>query len=304
MWLKRKRVIAMGVATGNGSGNDDVRTETPEDLAEVSDFFRALGKQIKILREQAGMTQKQLGDHVGYTEQMISAVERGVRTPQPELLIALDRILRANGLLAVAADDVIKARDKARIRHPAWFRGYVELEPVAVEIHEHSMYLIPGLLQTEAHMRALYGMRQPLLTEEVIDERVVSRLSRQVVLTRWPRAIFSWVIDESVLLRPLGGREVHEEQLRRLLEVGRMRGMAIQVMPLSRSEHAGLGGPFHLITPKGRPQMGYIEAQQSSRLITDQEEVRIMNARYGALRAQAHTPEESMTLIEKMLGER
>lgn len=294
----------MASAGGNGSGNDDVRTELPEDLTEVSDFFRAIGKQIKLLREQAGLTQRELGERIGYGEQLISMVERGLRTPQPELLIAVDRELNAGGLLAVAKDDVIKARNKARVRHPAWFRGYAELEPMAVEIHEHSTLLIPGLLQTEAHARALYGMRQPLLTEEVIEERVTARIARQEILARWPRAIFSWVIDEGVLLRPLGGWDVHEEQLLHLLKVGRMRGMAVQIMPLNRSEHAGLSGPFTLITPKGKPQTGYIEAQQSSRLITDQEEVRIMNARYGALRAQAHTPEESLTLIEKMLGER
>ncbi|MFH8385154.1 Scr1 family TA system antitoxin-like transcriptional regulator [Kitasatospora sp. NPDC018058] len=293
----------MGAARNSESG-DDVRTELSEDLTEVSDFFRAIGKQIKLLREQAGLTRKELGERVGYGEHLISAVERGVRTPQPELLVAVDRLLNAGGMLAVAKDDVVSARAKARVRHPGWFRGYAALEPVAVEVHEYSLYAIPGLLQTEAHARAVYGMRQPLLTEEVIEERVASRIARQEILTRWPRAIFSWVIDESVLLRPLGGWGVHEEQLLHLLAVGRMRGMAIQIMPLNRSEHAGLGGPFNLITPKGRPQAGYIEAQQSSRLIMDQEEVRIMNARYGALRAQAHTPEESLTLIEKMLGER
>ncbi|WP_406197233.1 DUF5753 domain-containing protein [Kitasatospora sp. NBC_01560] len=111
-------------------------------------------------------------------------------------------------------------------------------------------------------------------------------------------------IDESVLRRPLGGWDVHSGQLRRLLEVGLTRGMVVQVLPLDRTEHAGMGGAFILLTPKGRPQTGYIEVQTSSRLITDQDEVRIMNARYGTLRAQALTPQESLSLIEKMLGER
>ncbi|MFJ7273790.1 Scr1 family TA system antitoxin-like transcriptional regulator [Kitasatospora sp. NPDC098663] len=288
----------------NIESNDDIRTELPEDLGEVSDFFRAIGKQIKLFRERAGMTQKELGEHVGYGEHLIGAVERGKRTPQPELLVAVDKLLNAGGVLAITKDDVMSARAKARLRHPAWFRGYVGLEPLAIEIHEYSTLLIPGLLQTEAHARALFGMRQPLLTEEVIEERVAARMARQEILTRWPRAILSWVIEESVLQRPLGGWDVHEEQLHKLLTIGQMRGMAIHVMPLDRSEHPGLGGPFTLITPKGRPQNGYIEAQQSSRLITDQEEVRIMNARYGALRGQSLNLRESLALIEKMLGER
>ncbi|MFJ9605168.1 Scr1 family TA system antitoxin-like transcriptional regulator [Kitasatospora sp. NPDC101176] len=292
----------MGAARNNESA-DEVRTELPEDLGEVSDFFRAIGKQIKLLRERAGMTQKELAERVGYGEHLIGAVERGTRTPQPELLVATDKLLDAGGLLAVTTDDVMNARAKARLRHPAWFRDYAALEVVSIETHNFATLDIPGLLQTEEHARAVYAMRQPPLSEEVIELRVAARMARQEVLTRWPRGLFSWVIDESVLRRPLGGWEVHATQLRRLLEVGRSRGMVVQVLPLNRAEHAGMGGPFILITPKGRPQHGYIEVQTSSRLITDLNEVQIMNARYSILRAQAYSPEESLALIEKILGE-
>jgi hypothetical protein len=74
-------------------------------------------------------------------------------------------------------------------------------------------------------------------------------------------------------------------------------------MPLDRTEHAGMGGSFILLTPKGKPQLGYTEAQNSSRLVTDPEEVRILAAQYGSLRAQALTMQESLALIKKMLGE-
>ncbi|MFI9321300.1 Scr1 family TA system antitoxin-like transcriptional regulator [Kitasatospora aureofaciens] len=292
----------MGAVRKSESG-EDIRTELPEDLGEVSDFFRAIGKQIKLLRERAGLTQKELGELVGYGERLISSVERGVRTPQPELLVALDKLLNAGGLLAIAADDVKSARNKARLRHPAWFQGYVSLEEIAIEHHDYTTLLIPGLLQTEAYARAIYEMRQPTLSEEVIETRVAARMARQEILTRWPRATFSWVIDESVLMRPLGGRAVLREQLQRLLDVGNIRGMSIQIMPLDRTEHAGLGGAFILITPKGQSQHGYIEAQTSSRLINDPDEVRTMNTRYGTLRAQACSPQDSLALIEKRLGE-
>ncbi|GHF35336.1 transcriptional regulator [Kitasatospora xanthocidica] len=292
----------MGTARNSESG--EARMERPEDLTEASDFFRTLGKQIKLLREQAGLSRRELGERIGYGEHLISAVERGVRTPQPELLVGADNALSAGGLLAVAQDDVVSARAKARVRHPAWFRGYAALEVDSIEMHDLATLDIPGLLQTEQHARAVYAMRQPPLSEEVIEMRVAARMARQEVLTRWPRGIFSWVIDESVLRRPLGGWDVHADQLRRLLEVGRTRGMVIQVLPLDRTEHAGMGGPFILITPKGRPQHAYIEVQTSSRLISDPDEVRIMNARYNILRAQALGPEESLAFIEKLLGER
>ncbi|MER7703738.1 helix-turn-helix transcriptional regulator [Kitasatospora sp. NPDC097605] len=289
--------------TGGDSG-DVARPQLDEDLSEVSDFLRAVGKQIKLLRERAGLTQKEFAKLVGYTESLIGAVEQGKRTPQRELLEAAERVLDAGGLLLVVADDIEKAKAKARVRHPEWFRGYAGEEAVCEELNDWSLWDCPGLLQTEDHARAVFSMRQPLLSEEVIETRVAARMARQEILTKWPRAMFSWVIDESVLRRPLGGWDVHTEQLRRLLEVGTTRGMVIQVLPLDRTAHAGMGGPFILLTPKGRPQMGYIEVQTSSRLITDQSEVRILNARYSTLRSQAHTPEESLSLIEKILGER
>ncbi|MEK2489796.1 helix-turn-helix transcriptional regulator [Kitasatospora purpeofusca] len=287
-----------------GGESGDARPELDEDLSEVSDFLHAIGQQIKLLREQAGLTQKQFAKEVGYTESLIGAVEQGKRTPQRELLESSERLLDGRGLLIAAADDIEKAKAKARVRHPEWFRNYATLEASALEHHDWSAYLAPGLLQTEEYARAVFRMRQPLLAEEKVEIRVAARMARQEVLARWPRAVFSWVIDESVLNRRLGGPEVHRRQLERFLEIGETRGMTLQVMPMDRAENAGMDGSFILITPKGRPQTGYMEVQRNGRLITDAEEVRFLNVRYGTLRAQAHSPQESLSLIEKMLGER
>ncbi|WP_328953912.1 helix-turn-helix transcriptional regulator [Kitasatospora purpeofusca] len=285
-----------------GGESGDARPELDEDLSEVSDFLHAIGQQIKLLREQAGLTQKQFAKEVGYTESLIGAVEQGKRTPQRELLESSERVLDGRGLLIAAADDIEKA--KARVRHPEWFRNYAGLEAEALELHDWSAYLAPGLLQTEDYARAVFRMRQPLLTEETVEIRVAARMARQEILTRWPRAVFSWVIDEGVLVRRLGGPEVHRGQLERFLEVGNTRGMTLQIMPVDRAENAGMDGSFKLFTPKGRPQTGYLEIQRNGRLITDAEEVRVLNARYGTLRAQALSTQESLSLIEKMLGER
>ncbi|MEU5179966.1 DUF5753 domain-containing protein [Streptomyces longwoodensis] len=201
-------------------------------------------------------------------------------------------------------EDVERSKVKTRLRHPAWFRDYARLEAEAVEINDYSSHDIPGLLQTERRARALYEMRKPLLEEQTIDQRVASRLARQEILTRWPPPMVTAVVEESALRRPIGGWEVHKEQLEQLLRLGRLRNVELQVMPLERTEHAGMGGSFILLTPKGRPQLGYTEVQNSSRLATDPEEVRVLAARYGSIRAQALTPGESLALLESMLGER
>ncbi|MFE8923374.1 helix-turn-helix domain-containing protein [Streptomyces rochei] len=284
------------------SGAGD-RPEPSEDTDGLLDLNRAVGRQVKLLRERAGLTQKELGDRLGYGEDLISSLERGRRTPQPQFLDAADDRLGAGGLLKATKEDVARAKTRARVRHPAWFRDYARLEAEAVEVNFYNNHDIPGLFQTERRTRALYEMRKPLLDEETVEQRVASRMGRQEILAQWPPPMVTAVIEEVVLRRPIGGREVHKEQLNRLLELGRLRTVELQVMPTDRTEHAGMGGPFTLLTPKGKPQVGYTEVQAVARLATDMDEVRILAARYGSIRAQALTPRESLALIERMQTE-
>jgi hypothetical protein len=72
-------------------------------------------------------------------------------------------------------------------------------------------------------------------------------------------------------------------------------------MPTGRHEHPCLDNGFTLLTPKGKEQVAYMEIQGYPRLVTDREEVRILASRYGIIRAQALSPDESLDLIEKML---
>ncbi|WP_370375130.1 DUF5753 domain-containing protein [Streptomyces laculatispora] len=120
--------------------------------------------------------------------------------------------------------------------------------------------------------------------------------------TRLPT--FHFVLDESVLIRPIGGRNVHREQLQKLLHIGGLRTVQLQLMPLDRTEQPSLDGPFTLVTPKGRQQVAYLEIHTHPRLITGLEEVRVLAARYGTIQSAALTPRESLAAIEKMLGER
>ncbi|WP_227025595.1 Scr1 family TA system antitoxin-like transcriptional regulator [Streptomyces tsukubensis] len=103
--------------------------------------------------------------------------------------------------------------------------------------------------------------------------------------------------------QPFGGPKVQREQLERLLNLGHMRHVEIQVMPTLSEDHAGMGGPFTLLEIKGRPRMAYLEVQHTSRLITDPEDVRVLTAKYGSIRGQALTTRETLRLVESMLGD-
>jgi transcriptional regulator with XRE-family HTH domain len=278
--------------------------ETPSQEDGTAHLFSALGKQIKALREHRGLKQSELAAAVNFGADLISAIERGVRTPQPDLLSAADEALGAHGMLRATIPDVVEALKKNRTRHPDWYRNYAKLEAEALELHDYSNQTILGLLQTESYARAVFSQRRPLLDEETIEKRVADRLSRQQVFQKWPAPEFSFIIEEVVLQRPIGGHEVQREQLQHLLAVGRGRNVQLQVMQTERFEHCNLGGAFTLLVAKNEKHVGYTESQGHPRLITDPQEVRELEARYAIMRTQALRPPESLALIEKMLGDR
>ncbi|MFE6665703.1 helix-turn-helix transcriptional regulator [Streptomyces sp. NPDC057697] len=282
----------------------EVRPERPVESDGTAHLFRALGKMIKVLRERAGMSQRELAVATHCGEDLVSAMERGVRTPQPEFLALADDALGAGGLLRATIEEVREALAKARTRHPEWYRGYANLEAAASQLYDYSNQAVPGLLQTEAYARAIFAQWRPLLSEEIVEKRVADRLDRQKIFEPWPSPTFHFILDESVLARPIGGRDVHREQLQRLLHIGRLRTVELQLMPLDRTEQPSIDGPFTLITPKGKQQLAYLETHGYPRLITEPEEVRVLAVRYGIMQSVALTPRESLATIEKMLGER
>ncbi|WP_306323483.1 MULTISPECIES: helix-turn-helix transcriptional regulator [unclassified Streptomyces] len=263
----------------------------------VSEVLELVGRQVRRWRERAGMTQAELGTAIGYTEHQVSAVERGRRIPKAVLLERADQVLGAQGMLAEFKEDMERAR------YPRKVRDLAKVEATAAELSAYACHQIHGLLQTPDYIRALYEMRQPALEEDLIEQYVAARLARQKILERHPAPNFNFVQEQVTLQRPLGGRMVLRGQLERLLEIGQLRNVQIQVMPTSREDHAGLGGSFLLIDPLGGPKAGHIEAQHLSRLITERNELRRLETQYGIIRAQALTPRESLAFIEKVLGE-
>ncbi|MFF8192185.1 helix-turn-helix domain-containing protein [Streptomyces bobili] len=261
------------------------------------EFLRCFGRQMKLLREAAGFTQAQLGEQVGYGEAQIAAVEQGRRIPKPELIDAVDRAVGARGVLVAMKGEVAKAR------YPSFFRRYAELEAEAVELHAYISHVVKGLLQTEEYARAVFRMWRPLLDEEAIEQGVSARMERRKLFARRPAPLLRFVIDEHVLRRPLGGRDVWQGQLEQLLLHGYQRNVAIQIVPMEREEHAGLAGPFTLIHSKNQRRMAYMEVQDVSALYVEPRKVNPLEAAYSALRAEALTPRKSLTFVEKLLGE-
>ncbi|WP_201452615.1 helix-turn-helix domain-containing protein [Streptomyces sp. HM190] len=269
----------------------------PED-DEAGAVMKTVARQLKLWREAAGLTQAEFGAAIGYGEEQVSSVERGRRIPRPEYLDRADGALGANGKI------IAMKRDLAEVRYPKKVRDVKRLEAEAVEICSYNNSVIDGLLQTEEYARAVFGSRRPPFKEDELEQRVAARLARQEIIespTTLP--VLSFVQCESTLRRPYGGKMVMRRQLQRLLHLGELRNVDVQVMPLGREGNAGVDGPFRVLRLNDGSTVGYNEVQLISRAITEPKLVQILDIRYGTIRSQALTPHESLAFIEKLLGD-
>ncbi|MFI1023225.1 helix-turn-helix domain-containing protein [Streptomyces olivaceus] len=260
-------------------------------------IWAGYGKLVRLFRDKAGLTQQALAEAVGYSYEQVASIEQGRRPAKAAFTEAAERALGAGGVLATLQDEVERAK------LPTFFQDFALIETEAVSRFSYDPLLVPGLLQTEAYARELFAGHCPQLSEETAEQHVEARLNRQKLLTRTPVAELSFVIGEAALRNPLGSTDVMREQLLHLTQQGRLRNVEVQVMPTVRGFHPGLNGPMVVLETLEHRQVGYIESQETSVVITDPAKVSAFGLRYGKLRSQALNVEESTRLIENAAGE-
>ncbi|MFF2367041.1 helix-turn-helix domain-containing protein [Streptomyces sp. NPDC058122] len=268
---------------------------SPED--EIAPVVEATGRQVRLWREAAGMRVADFGRAIGYGEDLVRKVERGARIPRADFLDRADDVLNAGGHLRAFKEDMEKAR------YPKKVRELKMLEERAVELVAYCDHNLHGLLQTEDYARSLFEMRQPAYSRDEVERAVAGRMARQSIFDRDPAPALVFVQEEVTLRRPLGGRMVLRRQLERLLEVGQLRNVTIQVMPTDREEHAGMQGETQVLKFEDGTAVGRSEGAFNGRPVTEARQLRILELRHGMIRAQALSPRESSALIEHVLGE-
>jgi transcriptional regulator with XRE-family HTH domain len=268
----------------------------PDDEWGVA-VITTVGRQLRLRREAVGMRAAEFAVAVGYGEDLVYKVEGGKRIPRKEYLDRADEVLGAGGLVAAAWEDVKK------VRYPKKVRELGKLEAKAIEIALYECHIIPGLLQTSEHARSVIGAAQPPYSPDDVERMVAARLARQSVFERSPAPALSFVLEEGVLRRPIGGTMVWRQQLERLLEVGRLHNVVLQVMPMNCDTHSGLDGRIELLKFPDGTAVGRSDGAFNGRPISEPKHLRILELRYGTIRAQALSPRESLALIEQLLGE-
>ncbi len=226
------------------------------------------GEELRRTRMRAKLSQNQLASALGCTPQWICQLEKADKTVSEQTAFDLDTYFKTDGW---DQDDghfhriykTIRRAYRHRVLLPG-FDAYLRHEGKAIGIRCFAAQVVPGLLQTERYAR---GLMMPGEPAETLEARVAGRMERQTILTRQNPPMTIFVLDESVLHRPVGGREVMVEQLDHLIGFEHSLDVDVRVLPYGRLAPAGLEGGFMLLNFEAEADLMYIEAAGVGQLI-------------------------------------
>ncbi|MFJ7073018.1 Scr1 family TA system antitoxin-like transcriptional regulator [Streptomyces sp. NPDC098781] len=265
---------------------------------EASDSLRTFGAVVQALREHAGLSREEFGDLVGLSKHTVASVELGRRMPDPTFAVRAEGVTGNTGALLKSVPHLARQPGLA-----AWFRRWAHLEATSITLYTYECRLVPGLLQTEAYARTLFTNQLPPLDDEQIEAQWEARAERQQLLRDRPNTAFAFVLEEHLFRRSTGGTDVTRKLIDHVLDIAEVRNVEVQIMPTVRETHSGLDGPMQLLETPENKWFAYCEGQRGGLLISDVKEVSVLQRRYASMRSQALTPEDSVSLLQRMRGE-
>ncbi|QMU79695.1 helix-turn-helix transcriptional regulator [Streptacidiphilus sp. PB12-B1b] len=199
-----------------------------------------VAEQLKEMRLDAGLSGLELSARCGWHAAKTSRIEHGKAAPNAA---DIHDWCRACGHDDQAADLVAASRQVDQM-YVEWRRqqhgGLRRLQESALPLYErtrvfrvYSSTQVPGLLQTAGYTRALLNAIAEFRgIPNDVEAAVESRRRRADLLRRGDHR-FVALLDEGVLRRPVGGREVMAEQIAHLQEAMALPSVALGIIPFS-----------------------------------------------------------------------
>lgn len=259
----------------------------------------------------AGLTQSEVARAQEWSPSKVHRIEKGhVSIGRPDLLALLQHYGISDQQLI---DNLLELARSSR-NQPMPYRGYRDTfspeiirfwgyEASASWIGELELLVLPGLLQTPDYTRALIRDGHGV-AEDRLDRFVDSRRERQLILDRATPPTVSFLIDETVLGRAVGGVDVMRAQLEHLLRMAERPNLDIRMLPLGLGAHAGLRGPFVLLqfAANNDPDIVYIENRRGDSIFENDAAITDNHrAIFRDLERRAAHPDELALYVERAL---
>lgn len=247
---------------------------------------RRLAAELRRLRERAGLTGDDVAKRVKWSASKVSRIETAQTAPRDS---DIKKLLALYGIEGRSAEELLALAEEAARK--GWWETYSQTLPpdysalIGMEAEAQSALswaaqIIPGLFQTADYALEVTNGYLERIDPEPPSEtrrRVEARLARQQVLTRDNPLRLSAVLDESVLHRRFGNRDVMNSQIKKLLEWSERDNISLRILPLDGRHPIGTGafvllqfGDVHHVTHQ---DVVYIENLTGGRYVEEEEEV-------------------------------
>jgi transcriptional regulator with XRE-family HTH domain len=268
---------------------------------------RRLAAELRRMRELLGLTGDEVADRLNWSTAKVSRLENartGTKIADVRLLLDLYEVdgARREEIVALAQDAAERGWWEDYRDVPTSYLDFIAMESEATAVREWASMVIPGLLQTESYARRVIEGWNAIatLTPKELQRRVEVRMRRQEVLSAPGGLSFSAVMDEAVLYRRVGGRDIMRAQLGHLYRMTEQPNVELRVLPLDTG-HDVLTESFILLEfPQAYdtafPDIVHTESLTISHFV-DEAVTYMYRLAYDALAAQALSHAESRQRI-------
>ncbi|MFE7276075.1 helix-turn-helix domain-containing protein [Streptomyces sp. NPDC057623] len=214
--------------------------------SSVQQARHALGRRLREIRVDAGLTARELARHADWHESKCSRLENGRTSPSDADIRTYTALCDA---LDQTADLIATARgiegayiQWRRMERAGLRRVQQSVKPLFERTHRFRAYqswVLPGLLQTPAYTRAVLGTVAHLRdVSDDVDAAVAVRMERQRILHTGDHR-FAMLVEEWVLRTVIGDHETMAGALGHLISVASLPAVSLGIIPLGTPRGAG-----------------------------------------------------------------
>jgi hypothetical protein len=278
--------------------HDAPRTQSRNPETDLSAF---LGRQLKEIRAEAGYkSQDEFAPALSRDRSVIGKAESGEYPPTDSVLADWLELCGIGGRLRTVLLGMARfarMRDGGPVK--VWFVGWVDAEAKSHTLRIWQPIIFPGILQTPAYARELFAAMG--VNDDQVSDYVEARLNRQAILDRPEPPSIVVVLDELALHRLIGTPDIMRDQLERVIDLSRRPNIHIHILPTRTGANAGLGGPIHLATCIGSPEVLLVGALIEDQVSVDPALVRRASATFDAVRGDALNSADSRNVMMEAL---
>lgn len=278
----------------------------------TADWFAT---RIAALRTERGLTPGELAGALGRNASGIRHFESSTRLANKDYIEIVLAQLGHSRLI----DPYWRVIERAK-RKPLWWQGMlprvkksqrpselhqlellVNFEASAEHIHLYAPQAVPDLVQTSRYADALAEVAEPLLAP--LHHSL--RPGRQAVLRGHEPPSLRLLLDEPVLYRAVGGRDVLREQLAALLDLTELPHVTVQVVPTGAGFAAEGNFALFDLSPELEHDPGAVFVRTAADWVhfRAKEKVDRYRTRWATLLRYAVTPERTRTMLERVARE-